>query len=136
MGFEPIVVLLLFSLFFCFMVVIVLYISFHGIGSGVEPKEGNLNIFNFFDGPIWVRLTVDGEQKFRGPLSTGMTIQYDWTQSRTIEYTISKDLDPNAPDSLIVTKIVNVSPDSIVMVSVNPDGSYYEQFSTRVELNN
>lgn len=132
MQIEPIIVLLLFSLFFAMMVVVVLYMSFHGFGSpsNASGEEGTFVIMNFYeDGPVFLRLEEDDESIFRNFMAKDTTVVWDWTKPHTLEYTVSKDLDMT---DIIVSNTVAVDKNSCIFVAVNPDGSGYELFSTRI----
>lgn len=129
---EPIIILLLFSLFFAMMVVVVLYMSFHGFNGNANPstKEGTIVIMNFYEnGPVFLKLLQDEKVLFTNFMAADTTVVWDWTESHTIEYTISKDLDMT---DIIVSNAVTVDKNSIIFVSVNPDGTFFELFSSRV----
>lgn len=133
MNLEPIIILLLFSLFFAMMVVVVLYMSFHGFGSSANPaaQEGTIVIMNFNDtGPVFTRLQQDGKNIFNNFMAKSTTVVWDWTKSHTLEYVIARDADLT---DIIVQNTVTVDKNTAVAVIINPDGTYFEMFSTRVD---
>lgn len=129
---EPLIVLLLFSLFFAMMVVIVLYMSFHGFGSSSNPaaNEGSIVIQNFKEAaPVFLKLLQDEKVVFNNYMAKDTSVVYDWTVNHTIQYIIATDADLS---TVIVGNIVSVDKNSLVSVIINPDGTSFELFSSRV----
>lgn len=129
---EPLIVLLLFSLFFAMMVVIVLYMSFHGFGSSSNPSanEGSIIIQNFKEAsPVFLKLIQDDKTIFNNFMAKDTSVVWDWTQSHTIQYIVANDADLS---DVIVSNIVAVDKNSLISVIINPDGTSFELFSSRV----
>lgn len=129
---EPIIILLLFSLFFSMMVVIILFLAFHGVGGSGNPaaNEGSIVIQNFKEAaPVFVKLLQDEKVVFNNFMAKDSSLVFDWTKQHTIQYIIAADVDLT---NIIVSNIVSVDKNSLISVIINPDGTSFELFSSRV----
>lgn len=132
MQMEPIIILLLFSLFFSMMVVIILFLAFHGVGNSSNPSanEGSIVIQNFKESaPVFLRLLQDDKVVFNNYMAKDTSVLWDFTRQHTLQYIIATDVDLT---DIIVSNIVSVDKNSLISVIINPDGTSFELFSSRV----